>query len=94
MKAAWRRENLPILKDATIVKNIIELKEEYQGQRKSMNRFTEQQSEEYSTSLDGTFNIAVAAWREEIGQDPLLLEEQKEAKVALMDDYIGESASR
>ena len=91
MKTAWRRANLPIRKDAIIVKILIELKEKYQVQRKSLNRFTEEQSEEYSIALDATLNIAIVAWRDEISQDPLLLEEQKEAKVALMEDYVGKA---
>ena len=41
-----------------------------------------------------TFNLSIPAWREEIRQDMLLTDEEREAKVATLEDFIGDEATR
>ena len=94
VKVAWKMANFPTVKDVTIIKYIVDIKEDYRVKRKHEQRFTPEESTEYINSLESTFNIAIPAWREEIGQDMLLTEEEREAKVATLEDFIGNQASR
>ena len=47
-----------------------------------------------SRNINTTFNITVDNWRELIEEDTTLTNPQKEEKIKLILDYIGDSATR
>ena len=95
LKEAWIKANFPIVKDTIILKKILQLKKEYQERKWREARMTPEESADYRDYMEATtFNLSIPAWREEIRQDMLLTDEEREAKVATLEDFIGDEATR
>lgn len=77
-----------------ILKQILDLKHVYQTRLKNQKKYSPEQDEEYSTSLERTFNIADDDWENTINADIFLTEAQKLEKIRILSDYIGDTPTR
>ena len=94
VKEKWNRANYPLLQDRSIIKNILELKKEYQEKYKRRTRLSAQEVAAYLTSLDNIFDISSLTWKEQVQSDNFLRAQEKQDKVTALEDYIGQGATR
>ena len=94
VKEKWNRANYPLLQDRSIIKNILELKKEYQEKYKRRTRLSAQEVAAYLTSLDNIFDISSLTWKEQVQSDNFLRAQEKDDKVTALEDYIGQGATR
>ena len=72
VKEKWNRANYPLVQDRSILKNILELKKEYQEKNKRRARLSAQEVAAYLTSLDSIFDISSLTWKEQAQGDIFL----------------------
>ena len=94
VKEKWNRANYPLMQDRSIVKNILELKKEYQEKNKRRTRLSAQEVAAFLTSLDSIFDISSLTWKEQVQNDHFLGAQEKQDKVTALQDYIGQGATR
>ena len=94
VKEKWNRANYPLVQDRSIIKNILELKKEYQEKNKRRARLSAQEVAAYLTSLDSIFDISSLTWKEQVQGDIFLQAQEKQDKVTALQDYIGQGATR
>ena len=94
VKEKWNRANYPLMQDRSIVKNILELKKEYQEKNKRRERLSAQEVAAYLTSLDSIFDISSLTWKEQVQGDIFLQAQEKQDKITALQDYIGQGATR
>ena len=94
MKEKWNRAKYPVMQDRSIVKKILDLKKEYQEMKKRSARLSDQEVAAYLMSLDKIFDISSTTWQEQVQSDIFLGAQEKLDKVTVLQDYIGQGATR
>ena len=95
LKQRWLEAVLPIQTDKNIIAKMKVVYKEYNNARKSINRMGEGKRRELVDRWGAdTFDLSVNNWEAAIHGDPVLSPADKEQKIALMLDYLGEDATR
>ena len=95
LKERWLEAGLPIQIDKNIIAKMKVVYKEYTNARKSVNRMGEGKRRELVDRWGSiTFDLSVNNWEAAIHADPVLGTADKEQKITLMLDCLGEDATR
>ena len=70
------------------------MKTKYQKTLKIQHKLSEDKKQEYIEGMKTTFNITDNNWRQLVEEDTILTSAQKEEKISMVLDYVGDSATR
>ena len=90
----WKDAEVPLKQDRSIIENVVAVKTKYQKILKVKHKLSEDEKQEYIEGMKTTFNIADNNWRQLVETDTILTAPQKEEKISVILDYIGDSATR
>ena len=93
VKEWWVVGNLPTIEDKSILAKMVALVTTFQKERKSVNRMKEEKKVRLREGWSKTFDIAPKNWRDVIANDDILEEEEKEEKIRVMENYVGQHAT-
>ena len=93
VKEWWVVGNLPTIEDKSILAKMVALVTTFQKERKSVNRMKEEKKIRLREGWSKTFDIAPKNWRDVIANDDILEEEEKEEKIRVMENYVGQHAT-
>ena len=95
MKEVWEKGKLPMMTDdKNILASMEKIKKNFDSKRRNR-KLSEDGKVEYLAVLHSTtLNMAPSNWRKRVLEDKVMSREWKLAKIALLEDYIGEEATK
>ena len=95
MKERWIEAVLPIQPDDKIINKMKTVYKNYTTAMKNVRRMSGEKKQELGNLWDAvTFDLSVRDWEAAIHADSCLSAQDKEEKIALMLDYLGDNAMR
>ena len=95
LKERWVEAALPIQVDKNLIAKMKIAYKKYTDAKKSISRMTGEKKQELVNQWDAvTFDLSVRDWEAAINADLCLSAEDKVEKIAIMQDYLGDNATR
>ena len=95
MKERWNEAVLPIQPDDKIINKMKTVYKNYTTAMKNVKRMSGEKKQELVNLWDAiTFDLSVRDWEAAINADLCLSAEDKVEKIAIMQDYLGDNATR